>query len=191
MINKLIKLLFLLLAVLLLTACQVAFAHDGRDGEVGAEAAQTEVAQSSLLHTSSAVNNIEYRDVIHYVDRDVIKEVMVEKPIEWCEFTSLAELKTWLAEDNTDKYVYLFAGEDGVARQSHEYDCDDYAIQLQRRAAESGFLMSVTIIEKKGRPHMINLVLIGNDIYYIEPQTDEVWFYCHWFIISMWQHNVL
>jgi len=154
---------------------------------------------SSLLQAGSTVNNfdlgyeqgfragysqgyishIEYRDIIHYVDRVVIKEVVVEKPVELREFTSLEELKTWLAEDDTDRYIHLFAGEDSVCRQSDKYDCDDYAYQLQRRAAKSGFLMSVTIIEKQGKPHMINLTCIGNDIYYIEPQEDKVWFYCH------------
>jgi len=125
------------------------------------------------------ISHIEYRDTIHYVDREVIKEVIVEKPIELHEFTSLEELKAWLAEDDTNEYVHLVAGEDGVCRQSDKYDCDDYALQLQRRAAESGFLISVTIIEKRGRSHMINLACIGNDIYYIEPQTDQVWFHCH------------
>jgi len=125
------------------------------------------------------ISHIEYRDAIHYVDREVIKEVIVEKPIELREFTSLEELRAWLAEDDTDEYVYLWAGKDGICRLSDKYDCDDYALQLQRRAAKSGFLISTTIIEKRGRPHMINLACIGNDIYYIEPQTDQVWFHSH------------
>ena len=125
------------------------------------------------------ISHIEYRDIINYVDREVIKEVIVEKPIELREFTSLEELKAWLVEDDTDEYVYLVAGEDGVLRTSDKYDCDDYALQLQRRAAKSGFLMSATIIEKQGKSHMINLAIIGNDIYYIEPQTDQVWFHSH------------
>ena len=36
--------------------------------------------------------------------------------------------------------------------------------------------MSVTITEKDGQPHMINLATIANEIFYIEPQTEEVWF---------------
>ncbi len=177
MARKSIKLMFPLLSVLLLALWPAAFAYDNAVAEQ--ETVQAEVAQPSLLQASSAVNNTEYRYIKHYVDREVIKEVVVEKPVELREFTSLEELKTWLAEDDTDRYVYLFAGEDGLARQSDEYDCDDYALQLQRRAARSGFLTSVTIIKKGGVPHMINLVCIGNDIYYVEPQTDEVWFHCH------------
>ena len=125
------------------------------------------------------ISHVEYRDIIHYVDREVIKEVIVEKPIEPREFTSLEGLEAWLAEDDTDECVYLWAGVDGVLRQSDKYDCDDYALQLQRRAAKSGFLMSVTIIEKQSKPHMINMAIISNDIYYIEPQTDQVWFHSH------------
>jgi len=125
------------------------------------------------------ISHTEYRDVVHYINREVIKEVTVEKPVELREFTSLEELKNWLAEDDTDEYVYLWAGEDGVLRTNDKYDCDDYALQLQQRASESGFIISVTIIEKHGKPHMINLACIGNDIYYIEPQTDQVWFHSH------------
>jgi hypothetical protein len=122
---------------------------------------------------------VEDRYTVRYVDREVVKEVLVEKPVEWRQFASLDELEAWLAEDDTDEYVYLFAGKDGVCQPSDKYDCDDYAFQLQERAADSGFLISVTIIKKQGKPHMINLACIGNSIYYIEPQSDEVWFYCN------------
>lgn len=113
-----------------------------------------------------------------YADSGSSGKNTMAKPVELREFTSLDELKAWLAEDDTDRWIYLVVGEDGVARRDINYDCDDYALQLQRRAAMSGFMISVTIIEEQGRPHMINLACIGNDIYYIEPQTDEVW--CHY-----------
>ncbi len=122
---------------------------------------------------------IEYRYVVQYVDREVIKEVPVEKSMALRYFNSLDELETWLATDDTNEYIHLFAGSDGVCQPSDRYDCDDYAFQLQRRAASSGFLISVTIIKQMGKSHMINLACIDNDIYYIEPQTDEVWFFCN------------
>jgi len=113
-----------------------------------------------------------------YADSGATEEVMVEKLIEPREFASLEELKSWLAEDDTNECIHLVAGKDDVCRLGVKYDCDDYALRLQHQAARSGFLMSVAIIEEQGKPHMINLACIGNDIYYIEPQTDEVWFYC-------------
>ena len=130
-------------------------------------------------YNQANINHVEYRDIIRYVDREVIKEVIVERPIELREFTSVEELKTWLAEDDTDQYVHLVAGKDGICQPSDKYDCDDYALQSQREAAKSGFLISATIVNESGRPHMINLACIGNNIYYIEPQTDQVWFHCY------------
>ncbi|MFC1990060.1 response regulator [Chloroflexota bacterium] len=111
--------------------------------------------------------------------RDIVKEVTVEKPIKQSEFASLEELKKWLAEKSVTKSIFFFVIPDGTQASSNKYDCDDYALDLQKRALEDGYLMSASIIEKQGQQHMINLVTIGNDIYYIEPQTDEVWFYCN------------
>jgi hypothetical protein len=129
-------------------------------------------------YNEDSIIPVEDQHTVRYVDREVVKEVLIEKPVELRQFTSLEELEAWLAEDDTDEYVYLFAGKDGVCRPSDRYDCDDYAFQLQQRAASSGFLISVTIIKKQGKPHMINLACIGNSIYYIEPQSDKAWFYC-------------
>ena len=110
-------------------------------------------------------------------DSGATTKVIVEKLIELHEFAPVEELRSWLAKDDTDECIHLEL-KDGVC-PLYEYDCDDYAFRLQHQAARSGFLMSVTIIEKQGEPHMINLACIGNDIYYIESQTDEVRFYCH------------
>ncbi len=122
---------------------------------------------------------IEYQ--IGYVDviREVVKEVTVEKPTEQREFSSKEELEEWLAEDDDVETVFFFVAASGTELSSDKYDCDDFALDLQSRASKDGFLMSVTIIRKYGQHHMINLVTIGNDVYYIEPQTDEISFYCN------------
>jgi len=111
--------------------------------------------------------------------RDIVKEVTIEKPIEQSEFSSKEELEKWLAEDDAEKSVYFFVRVDGTEASSDKYDCDDYALELQKRALKDGYLMSATIIEKEDQLHMINLATIGNEVYYIEPQTDEVWFYAY------------
>jgi len=53
-------------------------------------------------------------------------------------------------------------------------ECDDYAVALQESAAWSGYYVSVQF--DVAEEHALNTAVIGNDIYYIEPQTDEVWF---------------
>jgi hypothetical protein len=84
------------------------------------------------------------------------------------EFESLDALKAWLAKDNTDKAVYIFGS--GCLTG---YDCNDYAVALVRNALLDGYLISFQV---QGN-HMLNSTIIGNKIYFIEPQTDEVWFY--------------
>jgi hypothetical protein len=82
------------------------------------------------------------------------------------EFGSVDELRVWLALDDTDSTLYIF-GSGCIA----EYDCDDYAIALVRNALADGYAVFLQI---EGE-HMLNSTIIGNEIYFIEPQTDEVW----------------
>ena len=84
------------------------------------------------------------------------------------EFKSVDELKAWLAQDNTDDTLYIF-GAGCIAN----YDCDDYAVALERNALLDGFSVSLQI----ERNHMLNSTIIDNKIYLIEPQSDEVWFW--------------
>jgi len=124
--------------------------------------------------------HIEYRDIRVVETKTVIREtevpveVVVKEPLELCEFSSLEELKVWLTEDDTDEVYYIFCDESGRAefKWSERWDCDDYAFQLQRRALEQGYLMSVEIT--KNQTHLANSTPIGNKIYIIEPQTDEI-----------------
>lgn len=82
------------------------------------------------------------------------------------EFASVDELKAWLAQDDTDSTLYIY-GSGCIS----EYDCDDYAIALVRNALADGYSVSLQIEGK----HMLNSTIIGNEIYFIEPQTDKVW----------------
>jgi hypothetical protein len=82
------------------------------------------------------------------------------------EFESLAELKAWLAEDDSNTTLYIF-GSGCMAN----YDCDDFAAALVYNALRDGYAVSLQI---EGN-HMLNSAIIGNEIYFIEPQTDEVW----------------
>jgi hypothetical protein len=81
------------------------------------------------------------------------------------EFESLDALKAWLAQDDTDHTIYIF-GSGCLAN----YDCDDYATALVYNALQDGYSVSTEI----AGDHMMNSTIIGNEIYLIEPQTDEV-----------------
>jgi hypothetical protein len=86
------------------------------------------------------------------------------------EFGSVNELRAWLAQDDTDSTLYIF----GAGCMS-DYDCDDYAVALVNNALADGYAVSLQV---EGN-HMLNSTIIGNDIYFIEPQNDEVWLWGH------------
>jgi len=97
--------------------------------------------------------------------KSVISDLRTRKPKE---FSSLEELKTWLAADDSDSTLYYF---EGYIDFTKPYDCDDYAVALMRNALKNGYLISTQI----DGDHMLNSTIIGNNVYFIEPSTDKVW----------------
>ena len=139
--------------------------------------ANKETVEPSII--TKYVTKIEYRyveiPVLEYVDR------LVQVPCEPQPFKSVEHLCDFLAKDGTNNPVLRLVADD------FEWDCEDYAMQLQKRALRAGFLMSIEIVdwaeynslftEPKllyGKKHAINSTIIGNWVYYIETQTDEV-----------------
>ena len=140
--------------------------------DVGFQPVQARVTET---HTTQYVEKPV--TVVEYVDR-------VERvPVELRNYNGLEELKQWLVEVNTNTTTIYLERPDAVV------DCDDFALALQQTALADGYIMSFQIIEpnrynslfesSKMPPnslHAINLVVIGNNAYYIEPQTGEVVF---------------
>lgn len=104
------------------------------------------------------------------------------------DFQSLDDLKAWLAQDDTNEWIILKPqGPDGEIVFNDQ--CEDFALQLQRRAEKAGYRLSFYPMDREeyfqmfgvwlpvGKTHAMNLAIIGNEIYLIEPQTDEVWLY--------------
>ncbi len=111
------------------------------------------------------------KEVTREVPVEITKEILVEN--ELVDFISVGELEQWLVEDDTDRHIFLKADSDGIIKLTG--CCEDHALQLQNRALSAGYKVSVQIIEDKNQLHALNLVRIGNEFYYIEPQTDELW----------------
>ncbi len=128
--------------------------------------------------------------VIRYVEKPVPVVEYIEQvkkvPLELRNFDNLEELIGWLWEKSAKTNTVYFQTPDNTI------DCDDYAIALQQKALAVGYLISLEIIETTeynglfknsklvpDNRHAINLVIISNDAYYIEPQTGEVVFALH------------
>jgi len=138
---------------------------------------------------------------IEYVDRPVITEKIVtvnvtlekitilekivKEPIyingEWREFESLGVLTEWAEKHLADIWMV----------GSKMADCDDYAERLQTEAYKDGYLLSSQLVtggmlngknvSNFTEVHMGNLAMVGNAIYFIEPQPEyfRVIFVCN------------
>ena len=147
-------------------------ATDGPGVQLGVESRL--VSTSTVCYVDRPVTEIKYVDRVERV------------PAKLREYRDLDELKQWLAKTNTSVKTIYFNSPGMTA------DCDDFALELQQRALEDGYVMSFQIIKSdrynslfkisKISPdtlHAINLVVIGNSAYYIEPQTGEIAFALH------------
>lgn len=149
-----------------------------------------------IIKTPQIVEVTDYIPVYShtFIDREVEVEKIVVKEIVIIEearfFISLEELKSWLAKDDTDSHIFIRGDEQGIVRFND--CCEDFAMQLQERALSDGFLISTelefgdkipftSLIFKPNDLHMFNTAIIPfeNSVYWIEPSTDEVVFYCN------------
>lgn len=101
------------------------------------------------------------------------------------DFNSIDELKAWLIQDTTNNSLVLKPNKEGIIKFNER--CEEFALQLQNNALSDGFKMSFAVMSridyynkfnewiKPGTLHAVNLVIIGNDVYLIEPQKDEFW----------------
>jgi hypothetical protein len=151
-----------------------------------AELAQSDEEQTTGIIKPTVESRLVARHTVEYVEKPVTEVKYVERvtnvPVECRNFHTLEELKNWLALNAISAGVYLQSP--GV-----EIDCDDYALELQRKALSDGFIISFEIVSEReydalfreplptgSTLHAINLAIIDNSVYYIEPQTAEVVF---------------
>jgi len=77
-------------------------------------------------------------------------------------FNSWEELEVWLANDDTNQREY----------SSDEFNCINFALMLQQRALDSGYILSTEVLPVG--THWGNIAIIGDRIYLIEPQDDRI-----------------
>jgi len=124
-----------------------------------------------------------------YIEKPVTEIKYVERiekeHVNLRNFVNLEELINWLdAQKSSTTY--------DLSTPHTNLDCDDYADELQRKALDDGYIMSFQVIDAEkyndlfemfsispDTLHAINLVLIDNSVYYIEPQTGEIQFAAH------------
>lgn len=112
------------------------------------------------------------QEVLVYVDR--VKEVEVEKEIvRWRNiypraFESLEHFKEWYKAQEFHPML---------PSPAYTVDCDDYAERVQWTALQQGYSVSLHLgplaywyPTETYKSHMFNMVIIGNDMYFLEPE---------------------
>ena len=117
---------------------------------------------------------IEEKDAIAEAQKEAEfwNDAYKEKPGPWQivrEFRNEEEMQLWLLQDNTDNNEYI----------TNQFDCDDFARLLQARAYKDGYVVSVALVTQgENEWHFDNGCFIGNNFYYIDPQSDRFWLRC-------------
>jgi hypothetical protein len=125
-------------------------------------------ALDRVIYQPEATPEIRYVNHIIETPAETEKEIIVQEvPLRPRQFNSVDELKAWLAEDDTDSTIYIF----GFGCLD-TYDCEDYARALMINALKDGYLVSIQWEDN----HALNSTIIGNSVYFIEPQNDDIWF---------------
>jgi len=86
-----------------------------------------------------------------------------EEPADLHEFASVEELRFWLRADETNWAGYVI--------QTH--DCDDFAYDLVKNATRDGYFVTLYLDTEAG--HLMCAAKIGNSVFIIEPQTDNIY----------------
>ena len=175
--------LFVIIALSMLFSARAAFAQSTPEPQV---TTYTNTNLNTGFNPTVEARLVETHTV-QYIEKPVTEVKYVERvtrvPVELRNFRDLEELKQWLADVNTNTTTIYFQ------RPDVTIDCDDFALSLQQKALADGYVMSFQIIEpgqynslfKMGKLppntlHAINLAVIDNSAYYVEPQTGEIVF---------------
>jgi len=180
--TKALGVLFIL-AILTLVFCA--------GGYLGQVTFRPQVITDHEIHTEyRVIERVEYQTVEKVVYKPVegVSDNHIDTPEPLRHFQNLDELDRWLG--NIGVLDIRFDVVDKETNQRiKKFDCDDYAIRLQEKALRDGYIMSFEVIRSveyntlfkqkripSGDIHAINSVILGNEVYYIEPQNCEIVF---------------
>jgi hypothetical protein len=164
------------------------------------------VGYTWFIPEPETIYELVYLDRIEYIDRMTyeqaepeIRTITVYKESEVVEvptyqslrdFESFEILQAWLDKNGGFVYVIPDSGTVTFGEADDNNDCDDQARRLQEKAFKDGYNLSLHLIDKDGYlmgkkvtdgklPHMGNLAVIGNDIYYVDGIGKEaIWISC-------------
>ena len=150
-------------------------------GYLGQATFEPKVVIDHEIHTiHKVIERVEYKPI----EKVGVKRIETPKPLR--HFQNLDELEGWLGNIGVLDIRFDVVNEE-TGQRIKKFDCEDYAIRLQEKALRDGYIISFEVIRSaeynalfkqkrvpNGAIHAINSVILGNEVYYIEPQTHEI-----------------
>ena len=123
----------------------------------------------SMLEIDYGVLSLKYQ--ILFSDYNALVEAFNE-PLSYEVMPTTFELQSWLWEDDTDKIWY----------DDPNFVCGDFAVMLSQHAKLEHWDMGVVGVfgydeNYESYAHAFNAIVCTEGLVYVEPQTDEVWWY--------------
>jgi len=141
------------------------------------------VVQNQHIQNLENVVSGENTDLITILEEYEILKDVLEEPLENPVIPTATQVRSWLSTDDTDSFDYV----EGV------WSCGDFAAMLMTRAKEKNWRVricviwfslegedgygSTTSIYGSGPGHVFNMIECTDGEWYIEPQTDGMWYF--------------
>jgi hypothetical protein len=174
--DMLIVAMFLVLVLIVVGAGKAFAIISGLEDNITELESQPPVTVTATVTKTAEVPVIEYLPQVEYVTETVYAEPSM--------FESVESLKVWL---ENWKYVNPIVYGESIFAVSDENDCDDKALQMVSDLARGGYIGGVAHDhDNYDIPHMLVCVPVGNDLYFVEPLTKEVFRELggYWFVLD-------
>jgi len=140
-------------------------------GELLARYSHLNTTYNELLRQYSALN-ASYSQLLSLNSSYAKLYAALYEPLTSKTVPTVDELKAWLRDDPTDAIAYKYP----------DFVCGDYAVMLAFHAKLVGWDMGVVaVLGRKADGsefnHAFNAIICAEGLVYVEPQTDEVWWY--------------
>ena len=91
-----------------------------------------------------------------------------EYTLDYKPWKGATEIRMWVENTGISERTYII----------DVYDCDDMAVDLFFIALKEKRLVGLYAAGNEGRYHMLNFTVYGNQVYGIDPISNEVWKLC-------------
>lgn len=131
---------------------------------------------SNLTGQQAAINaefvqiSNRYNDVLSKYD-NILQ--LVDRPLQTRLTPTLSDLESWLKSDDTNQLSY----------NAPDFICLDFSVVLAEKARENHWKMGVVFVHGyrndtgEKLQHAFNVINTTEGLVYVEPETDQVWWY--------------